>query len=177
MPAISGYYRLDGRRPEPDVGEVMVKALRHRGPVLSVTRAGPVLLGQNAVPSGPGGPAARPGPAPTPSCITFDGRLDRRARLGQRLGLPPDWVAASSDAQLALCAYHRWGMEMPRELSGVFALGIWDQSRHRLFLARDRLGARPLYYYHRSVAGRIPATGGPRKVSDGGRFPRADTPA
>ncbi len=76
--------------------------------------------------------------------ITWDGRLDNRDDLFLRLGaaIPPH----ATDADLALAAFERWGLEGLRGLVGDWSLAIRDRGRRRLSLARDYMGARPLYY-------------------------------
>lgn len=53
----------------------------------------------------------------------------------------------SSDTEVILAAYQRWGMYGVKRLNGVFAFAILDHKREELFLARDHIGIKPLYYY------------------------------
>jgi len=79
--------------------------------------------------------------------LALDGRFDDRAdllrRLAPRLTVDP---AAASDADLALAAYLRWGLDAPKNLAGEFAWCLWDGRERRLVVARDHFGVRPLYY-------------------------------
>ncbi len=50
------------------------------------------------------------------------------------------------DSEVILKAYHAWGERCVERLTGMFAFGIWDLHNQRLFLARDRMGIKPLYY-------------------------------
>jgi asparagine synthase (glutamine-hydrolysing) len=74
--------------------------------------------------------------------LSLDGRLDNRAELADALRLP----GHTSLPRLLHAAYVRWGFELPAHLDGDFALVICDAARVALLLARDAVGARPLYY-------------------------------
>ena len=51
-----------------------------------------------------------------------------------------------SDTEVIVHGYEEWGAGVVERLEGMFGIGIWDQSRRRLFLARDRVGIKPLYF-------------------------------
>jgi asparagine synthetase B (glutamine-hydrolysing) len=92
----------------------------------------------------------RGGNASTPSvsnadaaCVVlFDGILYNRAQLIVDLGVSPQL----NDADVVRSAYHRWGLDLPHRLKGIFALAVVDASARRLLAVRDPLGAYPLFY-------------------------------
>ncbi|MBT1702040.1 asparagine synthase (glutamine-hydrolyzing) [Chryseosolibacter indicus] len=55
-----------------------------------------------------------------------------------------------SDTEVILYAYARWGSKMCSKLEGMFSIVIYDNFEEQLFICRDRLGKKPLYYYHDS---------------------------
>lgn len=65
-------------------------------------------------------------------------RLDLERR-GHKFG-------ASSDSEIALHLYEEFGVDCLTHLRGEFAFALWDESRRRLFAARDRFGVKPLFY-------------------------------
>jgi asparagine synthase (glutamine-hydrolysing) len=78
--------------------------------------------------------------------IVFNGEIynfrDVRLELEQA-GIS---FVSHSDTEVVLKAYARWGAECLAKFRGMFALAIWDARLHRLFLARDPMGIKPLYY-------------------------------
>src|SRR4026208_762198 len=82
---------------------------------------------------------------PDGSVLAWDGRLDNREEL---IGLLRDELRKDrSDAAIVMAAYHKWGVDFPHRIIGDFALSLWDPSKRKLFLARDPVGARLLFYY------------------------------
>ena len=75
--------------------------------------------------------------------LVMDGRLDNRDELLPALGLP----RTASDAACVIAAYDAWDDRFTERLNGDFAVALFDASKHRLLLARDSIGIRPLYYF------------------------------
>jgi asparagine synthase (glutamine-hydrolysing) len=77
--------------------------------------------------------------------LAWDGRLDNRREL---LRLLSDEVGdENTDAAIVLGAFKKWGIDFPQRLIGDFALSLWDPKSQTLFLARDPVGARLLFYH------------------------------
>ena len=83
----------------------------------------------------------------TGTVFLFDGRLDNREELAHSLGLPRPETLLMADSDLALQACLRWDIQALDRLLGVFALACWQPARRRLWLARDPLSYRPLYWH------------------------------
>ena len=54
---------------------------------------------------------------------------------------------SESDTELILAAYRKWGKDCVKKFNGIFAFAIWDGAKREIFLARDHIGVKPLYYY------------------------------
>jgi asparagine synthase (glutamine-hydrolysing) len=82
----------------------------------------------------------------TGNWIVYNGEVYNFAQI--KASLEKEGVRFSShcDTEVVLKAYARWGTDCLQRFRGMFALAIWDAERQRLFLARDRLGKKPLYY-------------------------------
>ena len=78
--------------------------------------------------------------------VAADARLDNRGDLCSAFGLRPSEREDVDDAELALRAFKRWGRDCADRLLGDFAFAVYDERKRELFLARDPVGVRPLYY-------------------------------
>lgn len=79
--------------------------------------------------------------------VAADAHLRDKPALASRLGLPADHPDARNDAALILHAWQRWQERAPQHLDGEFAFAVHDARRQVVFLARDRMGIRPLYLH------------------------------
>lgn len=77
--------------------------------------------------------------------LTFNGEIYNYRELKAQLPNYP--FQSNSDSEVILAAYHLWGTACVSHLVGMFAFAIWDRHAQTLFIARDRLGIKPLYYY------------------------------
>jgi len=81
--------------------------------------------------------------------IVFNGEIYNFRQLRAALEADGRRFRTRSDTEVILHAYAAYGEACVERLSGMFAFAIWDGAERRLFLARDRLGKKPLYYWHR----------------------------
>lgn len=85
--------------------------------------------------------------ATTGNCIVFNGEIYNYRQLRKDLEQEGTSFVSDSDTEVLLKAYHSWGERCLDHLRGMFAFAIWDAGRQRLFVARDPMGIKPLYYY------------------------------
>jgi len=81
--------------------------------------------------------------------IVFNGEIYNFQELRAELKGKGYKFRTRSDTEAILWSYVEWGDKCLQKLSGMFAFVIWDARERRLLLARDRVGKKPLYYYHR----------------------------
>lgn len=127
----------------------MCDLIAHRGPDGDGVHCdGPVGFGHRRlaiIDLSPGG--AQPMRTPDGALvITFNGEIYNYRELKAELAGKGHAFRSESDTEVILAAYREWGTACVERLDGMFALALWDQSRRRLFIARDRLGKKPLHY-------------------------------
>jgi len=146
---IAGIVTWDG----PDIAvadiDAMVHALRHRGPdgIGRQVRGG-VGIGHTrlAVIDPAGGAQPMESPDGRVS-ITYNGELYNFRELRDELGARGHRFETQCDTEVVLAAWLRWGASCVDRFRGMFAFGLVDRRRRKLFLARDHVGIKPLVYY------------------------------
>jgi len=78
--------------------------------------------------------------------IVYNGELYNTPELRAELNRLGHCFAGHSDTEVLLHGYAQWGREVVDRLNGIFAFAVWESRRRRLFLARDRIGVKPLFY-------------------------------
>ena len=78
--------------------------------------------------------------------IVYNGELYNTEEIRKELLQRGYSFQSYSDTEVLLTAYIEWGENCVKHLNGIFAFAVWDQHREQLFMARDRLGVKPLFY-------------------------------
>src|SRR5512135_3155901 len=149
MCGIAGELRLDGQRPDPALIQKMTATLARRGPDAAGSWFdGPVGFGHRRLAIIDLSP--RSGQPMVDDALglalVFNGTIYNYPRLRAELIGKGHHFHSDGDTEVILRAYAEWGEDCVERLHGMFAFAVWDRNKGRLFLARDRLGIKPLYY-------------------------------
>ncbi|MCZ6669024.1 MAG: N-acetylglutaminylglutamine amidotransferase [Gammaproteobacteria bacterium] len=149
MCGLFGALSFSGEPVEPGFAEAMSDKVARRGPDdRGEWFDGPVMLGHRRlaiIDLSPQGhqPMHDVGGQLT---IVFNGTIYNYPELREQLIADGYAFHSHSDTEVILNAYACWGEQCTEKLHGMFAFAIWDKSAQSLFLARDRIGIKPLYY-------------------------------
>ena len=130
----------------------MLATLAHRGPDGLSVRAldeGRWVLGHARlaiIDLSPAGAQPMCGETGADCWITYNGEIYNHRALRAELERAGHVFRSHSDTEVLLAAYREWGAGMLDRLDGIFAFALWDGPRRRLWLVRDPLGVKPLYY-------------------------------
>lgn len=83
------------------------------------------------------------------ACIVFNGEIYNFGELRKELEQKGHRFNTGTDTEAVIHAYEEWDTDCVKKLNGMFAFCIYDAKKKSLVLARDRLGEKPLYYYHK----------------------------
>ncbi|MDT4968991.1 MAG: hypothetical protein QOJ64_3728 [Acidobacteriota bacterium] len=81
--------------------------------------------------------------------LVFNGEIYNHADLRQGLEQRGHVYASRTDSETILHLYEERGLDFVHEIEGDYAIALWDEPREQLTLVRDRIGVKPLYYYHK----------------------------
>jgi asparagine synthase (glutamine-hydrolysing) len=159
MCGIAGYINRDDHQPaERDVVKRMCDAIIHRGPDDSGYHTdGPLGMGMRRLAiidlSGGHQPIANEDES---VWIVFNGEIYNHEELRGNLRSRGHQFRTQSDTEVIVHLWEEYGTKCVDHLNGMFAFAIWDSNQRELFIARDRLGIKPLFYAmdnHRLVFG------------------------
>lgn len=78
--------------------------------------------------------------------LIYNGELYNTEEIRMELAKLGHIFSGHSDTEVVLHAYAQWGQACLEKFNGIFAFGVWEENAKRLFLARDRIGVKPLFY-------------------------------
>jgi asparagine synthase (glutamine-hydrolysing) len=149
MCGLTGLFDLEHRRPmDESILRSMTRAIAHRGPDGEGFHVAPgIALGHRRLaiidPAGGHQPMFNEDGR---IAIVFNGEIYGFRALVHQLEARGHKFRTRCDTEVVIHAWEEWGPACIERLDGMFALALWDEAKQTLFLARDRLGKKPLYY-------------------------------
>jgi asparagine synthase (glutamine-hydrolysing) len=143
-----GYFDPDGGTPESSWLTQAAGALAHRGPDSAGFHVEPgvgLAFRRLAIVDVAGGDQPLSNEDGT-VWIAYNGEIYNHEALRKELETRGHRYRTRSDTETIVHAYEEWGERCVERLRGMFAFALWDRPRRRMFIARDRLGIKPLYW-------------------------------
>lgn len=150
MCGISGIYGLENLNQPLEILGKMNRALAHRGPDAEGEFSGEnVVLGHRRLAIIDLSDRGRQPMHDAANGITlvFNGEIYNYLELRGELSDYP--FRTDTDTEVIIAAWCKWGSACLQRFNGMFAIALWDAKKQSLFLARDRMGIKPLYYAYR----------------------------
>lgn len=149
MCGIAGVLNFDGALADPSALRRMAESLAHRGPDDHGDYIdGPVGLAHRRLSIIDLSAAGR-----QPMCnedrsvwVTANGEIYNFAEIRTELKSAGHHFNSNTDTEVIVHAYEEWGLDCLSRFNGMFAFGLWDSRMRRLWLVRDRIGIKPLFY-------------------------------
>jgi asparagine synthase (glutamine-hydrolysing) len=151
MCGIVGKLSLDGQQPvDPGLIKGMTNVIEHRGPDGEGHYVkGPIGLGHRRLSIIDLNTGSQPISNEDGTIwVVFNGEIYNYPALRAELKAQGHTFKSATDTEVIVHLYEEWGAECVSRLQGMFAFAIWDEVKQLLFLARDRVGIKPLYYTH-----------------------------
>lgn len=82
--------------------------------------------------------------------VVFNGEIYNFAEIKKELESQGHQFISTSDTEVLINGWQEWGPDYLPKLNGIFVFAVWDKEEKKLFLVRDRLGVKPLYYYFKN---------------------------
>lgn len=146
-------FRDTGARIDPGLLAAMRDTMEHRGPnggASWISKDGRVGLGHRRLSIIDLSTAADQPMSNDDGSVTvvFNGEIYNHAEIRREIQSIRDfrWQTDHSDTEVLLRAYETWGIDALQKFRGMFGIGIWDSRTRDLWLVRDRIGVKPVYY-------------------------------
>ena len=148
MCGICGIFDFKGNPVDQEIVRQMKSAIVHRGPDgegeffdkevgIGHRRLSIIDVGGGAQPIGNEDNSIH---------VVFNGEIYNFVELREELQKYGHQFRTHSDTEVIVHAYEQWGIQCVKRFNGMFAFALWDGNKRELFLARDHLGIKPLYY-------------------------------